>query len=399
MATQLKNYQGQVITPNVTVTQTLTSGVECAKINGIPIYAPQNSGGGSNGGSSGGSSGGSNHRNKYKGLRVENTLSTGNKIETADIHVVKNCLMSVEIVGAIDNEGVEIGVGKGELDFNDSASYGNSFMITSTSLIYDGNTYPHGLTLGGEIACVNLTTSTSATAKLEIINEYGEVFTKTITWRVYVGKAMVKNYCANSISVKLSYYLMDIEKSIWVFGDSYLSYFDSARWIYYCFQDGHTNFLLDAKGGETANQGLVDLQNILANTETYPSVILWTHGMNGAGDEGSSVNSNWMSATNSLINICQTYGIELVFCTIPSLPNQARHNKAALNNWVRNSGYRYVDIAKAMGDEYTNCRGWGTDNALLNHKANGDPDVHPTARGAKMIYRQVLIDFPEIAIM
>ena len=394
MATQLKNYQGQTITPKVTVTQTITSGVECARINGVPIFAPPSGGGGSGG------SGTSSVINKYKGLHVNGTISNGEKIETPDVKVVKNCMLSAIISGTIDSNGVEIGVGKGNLDFNDSASYGASFIITDTSLIYAGTTYAHGLTLSGAIVYVNLTTSTQPSAKLEIINEYGDVYTKTITWRVYVGKAMVKNLCTNDITAKLAYYLMDISKPVWVFGDSYMSYFDSARWMYYCLNDNHDDFLLDAKGGEDATQGLADLKNILNNCETFPSVILWTHGMNAAGDVNGAVNPNWMAATTELISICEEHGIELVFCTIPSLPNISLHTKTALNNWVRNSGYRYVDVAKAMGDDDPsgNCRGWGTDNALLNQKSNGDPDVHPTARGAKMIYRQVLIDFPEIAI-
>lgn len=355
---------------------------------------PKTSGGGGGGGSSA-------VINKYKGLHAEGTLTTGNKFETDEIHVVKNCLLSVKIVGEIDSNGVEIGVGVGGVDFNDGSAYGSSFKITDTSLMYisSGNivTEAHGLTLGSEITYVNLTTSTTATAKLEIVNEYGDVFSKNITWRIYVGKAMVKNHCTNSIAATLDYYLMDIIKPVWVFGDSYLSYFDSARWMYYCMQDNHKNFLLDAKGGEDAAQGLIDLQNILDNCETYPSVILWTHGMNAAGDVNGEVNPNWMAATTELINICEAHNIELVFCTIPSLPNVANHTKTALNNWVRNSGYRYVDVAKAMGDDHTNCRGWGTDEALLASK-NGNPDVHPTQRGAKVIYRQVLADFPEIAI-
>ena len=351
---------------------------------------------------SGGGGGGSSVINKYKGLHADGTITNGNKIETDDVKVVKNCLLSVTIVGAIDSNGVEIGVGKGNLDFNDDTPYGDSFKITSTGVVYDGSTTSHGLTLGSEITYINLTTATATTAKLEIINEYGDVYTQNISWRIYVGKAMVKNHCTNSIDATLDYYLMDIVKPVWVFGDSYLSYFDSARWMYYCIQDNHKNFLLNAKGGENATQGLADLQNLLDNCETYPSVILWTHGMNNAGDSNGNVNSDWMSATNQLISICGSNNIELVFCTIPSLPNIANHTKTALNNWVRSSGYRYVDMARAMGDNDPsgNCRGWGTEKALLATKPNTEntPDVHPTQRGAKVIYRQVLADFPEIAI-
>ena len=359
--------------------------------NGNPIYPTTEGGGG----------GGSSVINKYGGLSASGTLANGQKIETPIVHVVKNCLLSACIEGTIDSNGVEVGVGKGELDFNDQTSYGNSFMITSTSVIYGELAYPHGLTLDS-LTYVDLQTTTTlnAEATLTITNGYGDTYTHTFAWRVYVGKAFIKNTCANSINARLAYYMKDINQPVWVFGDSYLSYLDSARWTYYCKQASYTNWLLNAIGGQSAEGGLTDLKNILNNTQTYPSVILWTYGMNGAGDSNGQVNSNWMAATNELIGICASNGIELVFTTIPSLPNVSNHTKTALNNWVRNSGYRYVDMAKAMGDDDPsgNCRGWGTDKALLNKKANGDPDVHPTARGAIELFRQVLIDFPEISI-
>ena len=393
MATQLKNYRGQTITPKVTVIPKITSGIECAEINGVKIYAPQSSGGEGGGGTN-------IPRNKYKGLFAEGEIAHEEKIDTELIHVSKNTLFVVQITGTIDADGVEIGVGRGEIDFNDNSTYGKSLIINDTNIVLGSNIYPHELTLG-KLTHVSITVvPNTVLAKIDVVNDYGDVFSKNIDWRNPTGKPFVKNLMQSEVYVKLAYYLKDIDKKVWVFGDSYCGYTNYERWPYYVVQDNYDGWLLNAMGGYDANQALEDLKVLLRLTGTYPSVILWALGMNHAGDSSGQVNSDWMAATNELIGICSANSIELVFTTIPSLPNISLHTKTALNSWIKNSGYRYVDMAKAMGDDDPsgNCRGWGTDNALLNKKSNGNPDVHPTARGAKMIYRQVLIDFPEIAI-
>ena len=93
----------------------------------------------------------------------------------------------------------------------------------------------------------------------------------------------------------------------------------------------------------------------------------------------------------TLIEICKTYNITPILSTIPSVPTEIH---TQLNNWVRNSGYRYIDFSSAVktdGDYYW--KGWGTENALLS-----DDEVHPTEQGAKVLAEQVLNDFPEISL-
>ena len=64
-------------------------------------------------------------------------------------------------------------------------------------------------------------------------------------------------------------------------------------------------------------------------------------------------------------------------------------NNEAKNAWVKASGYRYIDFAKAVGADGT--------GAWYSGMLSGD-NVHPTAKGAKALYTQVLIDLPEITI-
>ena len=350
----------------------------------------------------GGGGGGSVEKNKYGALYAEGDSVNKVAIEAALIHVAKSTMLSVCIEGEIPAEGVEIGVGKGEFDFNDGSAYGNSFMLFPTEIVFGETHTSHGLTLDTLTYISIKNNSNGIVSKLEIVNGYGDTYTNnSFVWRHPSGKPFAKNYSlTSSVHIKLSYYLCDINQPIWLMGDSYMGYTGNARWLYYPAQANYTNWLLNAKGGYDAADSLVDLNNLLNICKTYPSVILWGLGMNHAGDENGQVNSAWMAATNSFLEICTQHNIVPVFTTIPSLPNIAAHTKTALNNWIRNSGYRYVDFAKAMGDDDPsgNCRGWGTDEALLASKANGDPDVHPTARGALELYRQALIDFPEISI-
>ena len=114
--------------------------------------------------------------------------------------------------------------------------------------------------------------------------------------------------------------------------------------------------------------------------------------MNGGTDNADgTVNATWLNYTTRAISKCEGNGITIVLATIPSVPN---YSHVALNDWVRNSGHRYIDFASAVeNDEDSYWKGWGTENALLS----GD-NIHPTVKGAIVLAAQAMIDFPELAI-
>ena len=106
-------------------------------------------------------------------------------------------------------------------------------------------------------------------------------------------------------------------------------------------------------------------------------------GMNNADTD--TVNESWLNVYNSLIEICSQNEIELILSTVPNIPNRSHICK---NDIVRNSGYRYIDICKAVGAEDSN--NWFS--GLL-----GGDKVHPSSqKGSAVIANYVLNTLPEI---
>ena len=102
------------------------------------------------------------------------------------------------------------------------------------------------------------------------------------------------------------------------------------------------------------------------------------------GDRDGVINPDWLSTTAEFVATCKEKGIEPILSTIPSTP---KVNNDFKNEWVRNSGVRYIDFCSAVG---------------ANKDINWYPDmlykdqVHPASAGAVALYNQVLTDFPEI---
>ena len=105
-------------------------------------------------------------------------------------------------------------------------------------------------------------------------------------------------------------------------------------------------------------------------------------GMNDA-DTDTSINQSWKDCVDEVIEICNNKGVELVLATIPNVPNRNHNFK---NEYVKNLGLRYVDFNEAVIKEGST---W-YDGMLSSD------DVHPDILGAKALYMQVLMDFPEV---
>lgn len=327
----------------------------------------------------------------FGGFRVNGQLTPEQSLTTPRVYITKDMRLVANISGTIQS--VEIGISR-------NGYYGRWVVITPTQLIVKygenattGGTYEHGLTLGTKTKLlITKTMSPTAlnSATIKLIDDYGNVFSQNVTWSTYVGSAFVYNAnTSGSIDAELSFMPADITKKIWMFGDSYFS-FDSSRWLYYPITWGYLSFLVNARGGENATEALQDFQTLLT-TGAVPSFVVWCMGMNQGADSGGNVNPTWLEKMQQVQAICEQYGITLIMATIPTIPG-ASH--VALNNWVRNSGYRYIDFAAAVEAPNTNYwRGWGTDNALLSND-----EVHPTAHGAVELALRALLDFPEMMV-
>ena len=213
----------------------------------------------------------------------------------------------------------------------------------------------------------------------------GNSYTHTYTFsRQSVGYPMLSIISASLTNVKMSWTCKDLCKNIWVFGDSYVAHAVS-RWPYYLKQQGYDkNILLDGFPGEGSVNARVSFYNLLKFGN--PKFAVWCMGMNDGGDSESSPSEGWISGRDLFLSYCQANAVTPIFGTIPTVPTINHEQK---NAWIRSSGYRYIDFAKAVGAASEGV--WFT--GMLA------PDgVHPTEQGAKALYARVLLDFPEIMI-
>ena len=168
---------------------------------------------------------------------------------------------------------------------------------------------------------------------------------------------------------------------VWLLGDSYFSGDSVARWTSYLINDGYTEILLSGYPGRNSAAGLSDFKQMLKHGT--PKYAVWCLGMNN-GDKEGILNQAWLEATEEFLAICKEKGIIPILSTIPNTP---KVNNAQKNEWVKASGYRYIDFNRAVGAD--------KDPAWYPAMICAD-QVHPDIKGAEALYAQVLVDFPEI---
>lgn len=326
-------------------------------------------------------------------------VGVGNTLALASTRVRKNTTLSAHIQGTVESVSIGVGYDSSEAPYR---YYGAAWAeLTPTTITFYSyttsqstiGTYNHGLILTDDTTFVVVSSwdgqSMSYVAKLH--DGKGNIFSQEIpSWGA--GPAfLTNNNSSDSITAKLSFMPRDLQKSVWLFGDSYVSFGDAKRWPYYFAEEGLLNWLQNSQSGVAAGASMKDLMALLS-TNVHPKLIVWTLGMNGAIDSNGSVNEDWLYTTRSLISICSYYNIELVISTIPTVPNRVH---TALNSWVRNSGVRYIDFAAAVENGTDNYwKGWGTDAAMLY-----SDEIHPTAFGAKALAAQAFADCPELTLL
>ena len=135
--------------------------------------------------------------------------------------------------------------------------------------------------------------------------------------------------------------------------------------------------------GESSSYAYLALKDML---EKYgqPNTLVWAHGMNDGSDTGDAPNSTWLNALNNVVKMCNKYNINIVLSTIPTVPSVYNEKK---NTYIRESGFKYIDFAKAVGADGTGA--WYT--GMLS-----SDNVHPTESGALALYMQAIIDCPDI---
>lgn len=270
----------------------------------------------------------------------------------------------------------------------------NSFYIevdsTNLYITNDANTLtiPHNISIADNITLI-ICNTTAANVSLIRVSSDGQEFDYTTATRFLMddGTPQIQSVGSALSECTFSWISKNVNAPIWLFGDSYFSWYNN-RWTYYLARDGYTkDCLLNGYAGEASANAYNALINLLAITT--PKIVVWCMGMND-GDSTTAVNANWLKYYNRLVNLAKKYGFEIVLYTVPTTPVINNNFKNAI---IRESGYRYIEADLAVRiDENGN---WIP--GALNEGTTENPDnVHPTVMGAKIIYHRVIADLPEI---
>lgn len=261
-------------------------------------------------------------------------------------------------------------------------SYGYYIKIDNTNMTYmsdgtSGTAIAHGLTIEDYI-CVIISVDLVLNSKITIITKSGQ-FTRTQGgWTGTKDEIFAKNENSILTDAILTWNSDDYKKAVWAFGDSYFATNTNIRWTYWAMTAwGFDNALLNGYAGAASESAYTDL--ITALKHGTPKYLLWCLGMNDH-DTSSAANATWLEKVEAIKTICKRRGITLILATIPNVVNPA-YNNTHKNQYVRESGYRYVDFAEAV----EGVSGWLSDD-----------NVHPSEIGARLLAAKAITDCPEL---
>ncbi len=315
----------------------------------------------------------------------KSSLASGEML-TLDTNCVKKNKRLAFLAKINSFSAVEVGHGA-------SSSYGFYMKVDSEKVYFvqngtSGSSLTHGLTINGYIGVVikvgnqgnfSFTINTQS-AKYESPREYSG-------WKGYQGAIFAKSVGSSLTDCTLSWMCEDYEKDIYMFGDSYFSHEAQTRWPYWMINWGFDNALMDAYPGKASAEAYDSFLNALEHK--IPKFVVWCLGMSDP-DSTTEVNPTWKSVVEKVIGKCNTYGITPILATIPNTPSDIYSNNFK-NAYIKESGYRYIDFANAVGAEE---RGSGWDYDYLETGAN--PNIHPSANGARVLALRALTDVPEL---
>ena len=239
----------------------------------------------------------------------------------------------------------------------------------------------HGLTLTDYIGIV-AKTGNKNNLSVTILTNGGSFTVENIWWGASNGAIKVVSSGSVLENVSITWNCSDFKKPIWAYGDSYFDFYNKARWTYHVVQWGFDSFA--AFGFPGAKSSDVYPEWLRTLNHGTPNYALWCLGMNDIDTE-TGINSEWKNYVEKFIQDCMDKNIIPILATIPNTPDRRHTYK---NEYVKNSGYRYIDFAKGVNSE-TYPASW--DEGML-HTDN----THPTEEGAKALAIEALIDFPEI---
>lgn len=277
-----------------------------------------------------------------------------------------------------------ITVGKGS-----DQSYGAHIKVDATKVYYyigksetPYNEWEHGLTLKDYIM-LEYRIGFALMVSIKLITNGGTWEQTSINGDMRRGRFYVENASGEVVNGRFSYYNKSWEAPNHVYGDSYLT-FANTRWLHYMREANGANIFLNGFPGRGSVQALAEVKQTMQYAKR-PERIVWLLGMND-GDKNGVINAAWLESVEELMEICEEQGIELILSTIPNVPTVDNTYK---NAYVRESGYRYIDCAAAVG---------AADDTTWYDGMLCDDGVHPDVQGGLALYAQTITDVPELLL-
>lgn len=266
-------------------------------------------------------------------------------------------------------------------DSNRSAS----IVVDTTNIyLYDKSTnlratYAHGLTMDKFIT-VSIVVGQTKTAKIILTTANGRFIQDNAFWGGCREDVTAQAISGTFTNARLTWYVPDYNYDLWAFGDSYFDF-----WGWDIIENlGFHNFMFDGFGGRGSRRAFESLN--LALEKAIPKKILWCLGMNDPDTE-TAIDAEWKETVDSIIDLCNKKGIELILCTIPETPVTVHTFK---NAYIKASGKRYVDVCHAVGADVSNTWYDGLRNNTESDK------IHPTNLGKRVIADYMITNVPEL---
>ena len=264
---------------------------------------------------------------------------------------------------------------------------------TNISIIHNTGTIKteaHGLNISGWIDVALKVEELNVEISIHSLDGYKKI-TATLPFRELYGRPTLEvDENTNLTDISLRGYCDDFQKSIWFVGDSYTSCTE-VRWTGQMLKFGINNWMLLGLAGGKSKDLYEDL--LLALKYGTPTYLVWCMGMNDA--DNGSLNTNYKKYFELIKEKCDELGVIMIPATIPCVktsthPEYARDNSYK-NAFIKASGLRYIDLAKAVGGDTFTEDAW-----YDGYLETSSPRIHTTELGAKAQMAQIIKDFPEI---
>ena len=180
---------------------------------------------------------------------------------------------------------------------------------------------------------------------------------------------------------------------IWIFGASYFSLGDPARWPQYMYLDGLADeILIVGRGGLNTTGGLLELEDALKHGT--PKYIIWGYGMNDGVDSENAIKQVTYNNHITFLEICKKNNIEPIFISSVNCTDNFHSYKIdyvanRLEDFA-NYDYRVASLPHAVN-------GYEPGSTWYDGMLSSD-GIHPTKLGARSFYLELLCQFPELLI-